>query len=59
MKFHKKINILIFLYFVAPVLAFSAEIRDAGLHKQPWMRGAFNDLRDDLDEASLEGIRLV
>ena len=45
MKFHKKTNILIFLYLVAPVLAFAAEIGDDGLHKQTWMRDTFKDLR--------------
>ena len=59
MKFHKKIKILIFLYLVAPVLAFAAEIGDDGLHKQTWMRDTFKDLREDLDEANMEGKRLV
>ena len=59
MKFHKEINIMIFLYLVAPVLAFSAEMGDDGLHKQTWMRDTFKDLREDLDEANMEGKRLV
>lgn len=34
-------------------------IGDDGLHKQPWMRDTFKDLREDLDEANAEGKRLV
>ena len=59
MKFHKKINILIFLYLVVPVLAFSAEIGDDGLHKQTWMRDTFKDLREDLEEANQEQKRFM
>ncbi|WGW03818.1 thioredoxin family protein [Tropicibacter oceani] len=36
-----------------------AEIGDDGLHKQPWMRDTFKDLREDLAEANAEGKRLV
>lgn len=36
-----------------------AEVGDDGLHKQPWMRDTFMDLREDLDEANAEGKRLV
>ncbi|MFW2543284.1 thioredoxin family protein [Primorskyibacter sp. 2E107] len=36
-----------------------AEIGDDGLHKQPWMRDTFKDLREDLAEANSEGKRLV
>ncbi len=35
------------------------EIGDDGLHKQPWMRDTFKDLREDLAEANAEGKRLV
>jgi thioredoxin-related protein len=35
------------------------QIGDDGLHKQPWMRDTFKDLREDLDEANAEGKRLV
>ena len=35
------------------------EIGDDGLHKQPWMRDTFKDLREDLEEANAEGKRLV
>jgi thioredoxin-related protein len=44
------------LLMAAPV---SAELGDDGLHKQPWMRDTFKDLREDLDEANAEGKRLV
>jgi thioredoxin-related protein len=59
MKLLKTVIILSFIYFVAPVSAFSAQIGDDGLHKQSWMRDTFKDLREDLDEANLEGKRLV
>ncbi len=37
----------------------AAELGDDGLHKTPWMRETFKDLREDLDEANAEGKRLV
>lgn len=37
----------------------AAELGDDGLHKQPWMRDTFKDLREDLGEANAEGKRLV
>ncbi|WP_136443129.1 thioredoxin family protein [Pacificoceanicola onchidii] len=37
----------------------TAEIGDDGLHKQPWMRDTFKDLREDLEEANGEGKRLA
>lgn len=37
----------------------AAELGDDGLHKTPWMRDTFKDLREDLDEANAEGKRLV
>ncbi|MCM2562366.1 thioredoxin family protein [Lutimaribacter sp. EGI FJ00015] len=45
------------IMFALPVWA--AELGDDGLHKQPWMRDTFKDLRDDLAEANAEGKRLV
>ena len=45
------------LMMALPVAA--AELGDDGLHKQPWMRDTFKDLREDLDEANAEGKRLV
>ena len=59
MKLLKTVIILSFIYFVAPVSAFAAQIGDDGLHKQSWMRDTFKDLREDLDEANLEGKRLI
>ncbi|MCF3593867.1 thioredoxin family protein [Rhodobacteraceae bacterium LMO-12] len=38
---------------------FGAEMGDDGLHKAPWMRDTFKDLREDLEEATAEGKRLV
>ena len=45
------------LLMALPVAA--AERGDDGLHKQPWMRDTFKDLREDLEEANAEGKRLV
>ncbi len=45
------------ILFALPVAA--AELGDDGLHKQPWMRDTFKDLREDLAEANAEGKRLV
>lgn len=45
------------LLMALPVAA--AELGDDGLHKQPWMRDTFKDLREDLNEANAEGKRLV
>ena len=59
MKPFKNIFILGLLYVLVPIWAFSTEIGDDGLHKQNWMRDTFKDLREDLDEANLEGKRLV
>lgn len=39
--------------------AAAAELGDDGLHKQPWMRDTFKDLREDLAEAKAEGKRLA
>lgn len=37
----------------------AAELGDDGLHKTPWMRDTFKDLREDLAEANAEGKRLM
>lgn len=42
---------------LAPAVA--AELGDDGLHKTPWLRETFKDLRDDLAEANAEGKRLM
>ena len=39
--------------------AIAAELGDDGLHKADWMRDTFKDLREDLEEATAEGKRLV
>lgn len=47
---------------VAMLLAlpvFAVELGDDGLHKTPWLRDTFKDLREDLAEANDEGKRLV
>lgn len=44
---------------IALALPVSAEIGDDGLHKEPWMRDTFKDLREDLAEANAEGKRFA
>jgi thioredoxin-related protein len=39
--------------------AFAAVLGDDGLHKAPWQRETFKDLREDLAEATAEGKRLM
>lgn len=39
--------------------AFAAPLGDDGLHKATWMRETFMDLREDLEEATAEGKRLL
>ena len=39
--------------------AHAVELGDDGLHKTPWMRDTFKDLREDLAEANAEGKRLL
>ncbi|KXF90055.1 thioredoxin family protein [Phaeobacter inhibens] len=48
---------VLWLFCAGPVLA--VELGDDGLHKTPWMRETFKDLREDLEEANAEGKRLV
>ena len=59
MRFFNNIFIVSLIYALVPIWAFSAEMGDDGLHKQAWMRDTFKDLREDLDEANMEGKRLV
>lgn len=40
-------------------MAVKPGIGDDGLHKAPWMRETFKDLREDLAEANAEGKRLL
>jgi thioredoxin-related protein len=37
----------------------AATLGDDGLHKAPWMRDTFKDMREDLAEANAEGKRLM
>lgn len=47
------------VFLAMTVGSFAAEVGDDGLHKAPWMRDTFKDLREDLEEASAEGKRLM
>ncbi len=51
------IGVALAVAMALPVMA--QEVGDDGLHKQPWMRDTFKDLREDLGEANAEGKRLV
>ena len=51
------ISFLAACLFALPV--FAVELGDDGLHKTPWMRDTFKDLREDLEEANAEGKRLA
>ncbi len=54
----KKLLVLVMVaLFGGPLIA--AEMGDDGLHKAPWMRDTFKDLREDLGEANAEGKRLL
>lgn len=48
---------LLALSLALPVHA--TTLGDDGLHKEPWLRETFKDLREDLDEANAEGKRLL
>ncbi|WP_120634672.1 thioredoxin family protein [Ruegeria sp. EL01] len=54
----KRLWILLLSILMVPA-AFAAELGDDGLHKAPWMRDTFMDLREDLAEANAEGKRLM
>ncbi|WP_323763888.1 thioredoxin family protein [Marinovum sp.] len=47
------------LLVALPLMTAAAELGDDGLHKTPWMRDTFKDLREDLAEANAEGKRLA
>ncbi|SIN75876.1 thioredoxin family protein [Vannielia litorea] len=52
----------ILTFFAALLMAGSAhaaELGDDGLHKEPWFRDTFKDMREDLAEANAEGKRFV
>ena len=44
---------------LAGLPAGAVEVGEDGLHKQPWMRLTFKDLREDLADANAEGKRLA
>jgi len=50
--------LLLVSILMAP-MAVASELGDDGLHKAPWMRDTFKDLREDLEEANAEGKRLM
>jgi thioredoxin-related protein len=54
----KRIIVALWALLLA-VPAWAADIGEDGLHKTPWMRDTFKDLREDLEEANAEGKRLV
>lgn len=51
--------LIILASLLAGAQLYAAELGDDGLHKAPWMRETFKDLREDLDEATAEGKRLM
>jgi thioredoxin-related protein len=53
----KLLSLIALIAFISP--AFAAELGDDGLHKEPWFRDTFKDLREDLGEANAEGKRLM
>lgn len=58
--FSRRVFGLLALSFIPPMpAAFAVEMGDDGLHKAPWQRETFKDLREDLAEATAEGKRLM
>lgn len=51
--------LLLFATILMAPMALASELGDDGLHKAPWMRDTFKDLREDLEEANAEGKRLM
>lgn len=54
----KRLVLTLVLMLMVPA-ALAAELGDDGLHKAPWMRDTFMDLREDLAEANAEDKRLM
>lgn len=50
---------LVLLTILIASTSWAAELGDDGLHKAPWIRDTFKDLREDLEEANAEGKRLM
>nr|WP_198666046.1 thioredoxin family protein [Tropicimonas sp. IMCC34043] len=55
----KRLLAALAVLMVAVPMALAAVIGDDGLHKEPWMRDTFKDMREDLAEANAEGKRLM
>ena len=51
--------VLLFFAFIFGLQVQASQMGDDGLHKAPWMRETFKDLREDLEDANLEGKRLL
>jgi thioredoxin-related protein len=54
----KRLLALLFVSLIAGSVM-AADLGDDGLYKSPWMRDTFKDLREDLEEATAEGKRLM
>lgn len=52
-------NFVLLFALIVTLPAYAVELGDDGLHKAPWMRDTFKDLREDLEEANAEGLRLM
>ena len=51
--------VLLFFACILGLQVQASQMGDDGLHKAPWMRETFKDLREDLEDATLEGKALV
>ena len=51
--------VLLFFACIFGLQVQASQMGDDGLHKAPWMRETFKDLREDLEDANLEGKRLL
>ena len=45
--------------FLLPAAAWSAELGEDGLHKEPWFVDTFRDMKEDMETAQAEGKRLA
>lgn len=59
LKITRRILMAVAVSLVALAPALAVEMGDDGLHKTPWQRDTFKDLREDLAEANTEGKRLL
>ena len=51
--------VLLFFACIFGLQVQASQMGDDGLHKAPWMRETFKDMREDLEDANLEGKRLL